>query len=176
MLKNSLLCLAAIAFITLTSCEKIKDAIADASVTATVNSNIDVPAVTTAGASTSKEITVSNAAITDALTTAKVSTKQVKAISVTGCEVTIPASASFDFSAVESATMEVGGTVVGTMPTGATGKTVTFAAPANQADLKATFLAGSDFKVKFNGKMKTTTTAATLTAKISTKVTFNLGL
>ena len=88
---------------------------------------------------------------------------------------TIPAAATWDFSAVESATMEIDGTVVGTMPVGTTGKTVTFAAPTTQADLKASFLGGAGFKVKFNGKMKNATTAATLTGKIFTKLTFNLG-
>jgi hypothetical protein len=177
MFKNIFFSLLAFTSITLTSCDLIKETIADVSISPSVLINsLKISAVKTVGESATQEILVSNDEITAALTANKVSNKQVKEIKVTGFELQIPDVVAWDFSAIESATVEIEGVLVGTMPAGAKGKTITFAAPANQTDLKTAFLANGGFKVKFTGKMRSETTEAVLTGKVLTKLIFNLGL
>jgi hypothetical protein len=174
MLNKFPLCLLAIVCLTFANCAKIKSIVPDVTITPNLSTgNIDVNAMK-AAESFAKELTITATSVTDAIKNSGQSTTAVKTITVTAFELTIPAAASWTFADVESGEAIVDGVVVGTFTPGTTGKTATFAAPATQANIKASILSTSGFKFKYNMKVKNATTAATLTGVLKTKVTLGL--
>ena len=163
--------LLAIVCLTLVSCEKLKDALPDVSITPNLSTgNIPVNALS-AGATYSKDTTITATAVLDAIKNAGKSTTAVKTVVITTFELTIPTSVSWTFADVESAEVLINDVVVGTLPAGTTGKVATFAAPATQADVKAAILSATGFKLKYSIKAKNATTASLLTGILKTKVT-----
>jgi hypothetical protein len=174
MSKKLLLGLLSIVCLTFANCKKIADAVPDLSITPNIaTGSIGVNAMKAAETYT-KDTTITAAAVTDAIKSSGRSTTSVKTITVTAFELTIPATATWSFADVESGEVLVDGVSVATFPAGATGKTITFAPPATQANIKASILSASGFKLKYNLKAKNATTATTLSGVLKTKVTIGI--
>jgi hypothetical protein len=166
--------LSAVVCLTFANCAKIKSVLPDVTITPNIaTGNIAVNALKAAEAYT-KDTSITATAVTDAIKNAGQTTTAVKTITITAFELTIPAAASWSFADVESGDVSIDGVIVGSFPAGTTGKTATFAPPATQANIKASILSTSGFKVKYNLKAKNATTAASLTGVLKTKVTLGL--
>lgn len=163
--------LLAIVCLTLVSCDKLKDALPDVSITPNLSTgNIPINALKAAETYT-KDTSITATSVTDAIKNSGQSTTAVKTVVVTTFELTIPTSVAWTFADIESAEVLINDVVVGTLPAGTTGKVATFAAPTTQPDVKAAILSSSGFKLKYTIKAKNATTATLLTGILKTKVT-----
>jgi hypothetical protein len=168
------LSLLAIVCLTFTNCAKIKSVLPDVTITPNLaTGNIAVNAMKAAETYT-KDTSIVATAVTDAIKSSGQTTANVKTITVTAFELTIPSTVSWTFADVESGDVSIDGVIVGTFPAGTMGKTATFAPPATQSDIKTSILSTSGFKLKYNMKAKNVTTAALLTGVLKTKVTLGL--
>jgi hypothetical protein len=174
MFKTISFCLLAAAAITFSSCDKLKSVVPDLSITPNLSTGSIAVNAMTAGQTFTKEITVSTTDVTAALTKAGGSTSLVKKVVITGFDLTLDGAATWSFADVTSGEAFMDGTSIGTLPTGATGKTVALAIPANQADVKASILKGTGFVLKLTMVAKNATTASTVTGILKTKIDFSL--
>jgi hypothetical protein len=166
--------LSAVVCLTFTNCAKIKSVLPDVTITPNISTgNIAVNAMK-AAETYAKDTTITATAVTDAIKSSGQTTTAVKTITVTAFELTIPSTVTWTFADVESGDVSIDGVVVGTFPAGTSGKTATFAPPATQANIKASILSATGFKLKYNMKVKNATTAASLTGVLKTKVTLGL--
>ena len=174
MFKTISLCLLAFAAITFISCDKLKSVVPDVVITPNLSTGSIAVNAMTAGQTFTKEITVSTADVTAALTKASGSASSVKKAVITGFDLTIDGAATWSFADVTSGEMFLDGTSIGTLPAGATTKTVALVIPANQADLKASFVKPTGFVLKLTMVAKNATTASTITGTMKTKIDLSL--
>lgn len=174
MFKSISFCLLAAAALTLGSCAKIKSLVPDIAITPSLSTGSIAVNAMTAGQTFTKEITVSTADVTAALAKAGGSASSVKKAVITGFDLTIDGAATWSFADVTSGEVFLDGTSIGTLPAGATTKTVALVIPANQADVKASFLKPTGFVLKLTMVAKNATTASTMTGTLKTKIDLSL--
>ena len=162
MLKNSIFSLIAISVLTLFSCDKIATIIVDRGIGVEVSVN-----AMSAGQTFSKDTTLVTAPIKLLLKEKGGSNVVLEILRNNGATLTIPDSSPWTFADIESVEVFLEGKSIGTLPPGATGKTMTLAVPANAENLATQYKNSDTLNIKVTMKAKNATTATKLTLTVT---------